>query len=65
MNYGVDTLIFWVVVHKYAENGVNLLQVTHEGKECISSLHSHVPECADFILDSNRGQFLILIEKSV
>ncbi|MBT3667547.1 MAG: metal-dependent phosphohydrolase [Opitutae bacterium] len=43
---------FWGEVHKYVENGVNLLQVTQEGKEWISRLHSHVFDCEHFILES-------------
>jgi hypothetical protein len=41
---------FWGVVHKYVEDGVTLLQVTQEGKEWISRLHSHVFECEHFLL---------------
>ena len=45
-------LFFGDLVHKYVENGVNLLQVNQEGKEWISRLHSHVFEYEHFILDS-------------
>ena len=41
---------FWGVVHKYVEEGIKLLQITQEGKEWISLLHSHVFECEHFIL---------------
>ena len=42
---------FWGEVHKYVEEGVTLLQVTQEGKEWISRLHSHVFECEHFLLN--------------
>lgn len=45
---------FWGVVHKYVEDGVSLLQVTQEGKEWISRLHSHVFECEHFILSEDE-----------
>ena len=47
---------FWGVVHKYVEDGVNLLQVTQEGKEWISRLHSHVFECEHFILGDDKNK---------
>jgi len=45
---------FWGVVHKYVDDGVKLLQVTQEGKEWISRLHSHVFECEHFILGDDK-----------
>ena len=45
---------FWGVVHKYVEDGVSLLQVTQEGKEWISRLHSHVFECEHFLLGKDE-----------
>ena len=47
---------FWGVVHKYVEDGVNLLQVTQEGKEWISRLHSHVFECEHFVLGDHKNK---------
>ena len=45
---------FWGVAHKYVEDGVSLLQVTQEGKEWISRLHSHVFECEHFLLGKDE-----------
>jgi len=47
---------FWGVVHKYVKEGVTLLQVTQEGKEWISRLHSHVFECEHFLLNETAAE---------
>ena len=40
---------FWEEVHGYIEDAMRLLQITQEGKEWISRLHSHIFECEHFI----------------
>ncbi len=44
---------FWGVVHSYVGEGINLLQVTQEGKEWISRLHSQIFECEHSTLKEN------------
>ena len=39
---------FWSVVRNYVEDAISLLQITQEGKEWISRLHSQVFECEHF-----------------
>ena len=39
---------FWSVVRNYVEDAISLLQLTQEGKEWISRLHSQVFECEHF-----------------
>lgn len=40
---------FWEEVHGYIEDAMRLLQITQEGKEWISRLHSHIFECEHYL----------------